>query len=444
MWCSLLLLSSLLLDPLTALSWNAPMVRFSPSPLLEQALGLASRRGWMVAQEDHAAVEYRFQPSVGMYKRVGEQHPQLPDWLDPIQPYEAVLDKKGWSFLQSGADDFYAYDIEAEVEPTPWQRLYADGLGPEGKLPLSSLGYSLELMTEEEVERAAQGLGAVAKGVLLEGRTEPKAWASEGFPREGEDRQGIYAGAIGGLPLFSCDARARSTSGWPSFSAVVSDEHVVYREDTSHGMTRTEVLDARSGCHIGHRFSEGSSDRFCINASALRFLPAEGELPPTSRPVASPRLPPSGALGGMLQAIHLEKGYLAGGCYHGMQVALDSLPGVWSTLAGHVGPIEAVEVAFDPGVLPYTKLLTCFMKMHNPQGGDKQGYDWGPKYQASVFCVSPAQEAAAKAVLAATAAELGQAGTIKTLLTRIGSSDFVPAEEEEQRYSTKKLTFSLS
>jgi peptide-methionine (R)-S-oxide reductase len=86
---------------------------------------------------------------------------------------------------------------------------------------------------------------------------------------------GVYTCAGCGANLFSSDTKFHSGSGWPSFWDVVDQGNVELREDTSHGMRRTEIRCAQCGGHLGHVFTDGPRDktglRYCINSAALEF-----------------------------------------------------------------------------------------------------------------------------------------------------------------------------
>lgn len=86
---------------------------------------------------------------------------------------------------------------------------------------------------------------------------------------------GVYTCAGCGANLFSSDTKFHSGSGWPSFWDVIDQGNVELREDTSHGMRRTEIRCAQCGGHLGHVFTDGPRDktglRYCINSAALEF-----------------------------------------------------------------------------------------------------------------------------------------------------------------------------
>jgi peptide-methionine (R)-S-oxide reductase len=90
------------------------------------------------------------------------------------------------------------------------------------------------------------------------------------------DTKGDYYCAVCGNHLFKSDAKFASTCGWPSFYEAISPTSVVYQEDHSHGMDRTEVLCGRCGSHLGHIFNDGpppTHKRFCMNSAVLEFEP---------------------------------------------------------------------------------------------------------------------------------------------------------------------------
>ena len=88
---------------------------------------------------------------------------------------------------------------------------------------------------------------------------------------------GVYRCAGCSAPLFDAATKFESGTGWPSFTDPMVADAVELRTDTSHGMTRTEVVCARCGGHLGHVFDDGpgtSGQRFCMNSCALDFDPA--------------------------------------------------------------------------------------------------------------------------------------------------------------------------
>ncbi len=87
---------------------------------------------------------------------------------------------------------------------------------------------------------------------------------------------GMFTCAACGQQLFNSDSKFESGTGWPSFDQALPGA-VNMLEDTSHGMSRTEVVCANCGSHLGHVFNDGpkktTGQRFCINGACLLHKP---------------------------------------------------------------------------------------------------------------------------------------------------------------------------
>lgn len=124
------------------------------------------------------------------------------------------------------------------------------------------------MKTDKELQQENLMLYRVAR----EGATEPPG-SSEYLHVEDD---GMFHCAVCNALLFSTDTKFDSGSGWPSFTDPVRESAVTLHEDSSHGMTRTEVRCATCDAHLGHVFPDGPKqadgkvcDRYCINGVSL-------------------------------------------------------------------------------------------------------------------------------------------------------------------------------
>ena len=90
------------------------------------------------------------------------------------------------------------------------------------------------------------------------------------------NEQGVFVCRRCEAPLYKSSDKFDSGCGWPSFDQAIKGS-VIYKEDLSFGMVRTEVMCAKCGGHLGHVFDDGPREttgkRYCTNSVSIKFVP---------------------------------------------------------------------------------------------------------------------------------------------------------------------------
>jgi len=181
---------------------------------------------------------------------------------------------------------------------------------------------------EEVIQIAKEKLTPFEQDVSLKGKSEKKftGKTTNGYSQDNMEK-GIYVGAISGAPIFQSTEKYDSGTGFPSFYAAVPGSVIERRDPQDYqnalvlgfggvpiGNVRTEIIDAKSGAHLGHVFKERIIDvfpaesyqkwnnidptifnaqrtfkRYSVNAAAMTFVPrpANSKGPPPI-PISSP------------------------------------------------------------------------------------------------------------------------------------------------------------
>ena len=149
----------------------------------------------------------------------------------------------------------------------------------------------------------------------------------------------------------------------------------------------------------------------------------------------------------------METATLGAGCFWGVELTLQQLPGVVETAVGYAGGAlesptykdvctdttghaEVVQVLFDPQQIRYEQVLDAFFSLHDPTQKNRQGPDWGTQYRSVIFYHSPEQQQAARAMIERLTQERRFAKSIATQV--VPAQTFWRAEEYHQKYLEKQ------
>lgn len=151
----------------------------------------------------------------------------------------------------------------------------------------------------------------------------------------------------------------------------------------------------------------------------------------------------------------MQTATFAGGCFWCTEAIFKRLKGVEGVVSGYsggkrenptyeqvstgaTGHAEAIQVEFDPEIIPYKKLLEIFFHLHDPTTLDRQGADIGTQYRSIIFYHNEDQKKEAHFVMS----EISSSGIYKDpIVTKIiPFENFYPAEKHHQNYYENNLS----
>ena len=141
----------------------------------------------------------------------------------------------------------------------------------------------------------------------------------------------------------------------------------------------------------------------------------------------------------------LQTATFADGCYWSMEAAFEKLNGPGKVMAGYAegisaagatGPVEAVQISYDPRLISYQELLDYYWRQIDPTDAGGSFYDRGSEYMSYIFYRDDSQKKSAEI----SKAELEKSDIFKKpVVTRIVKFDkFTPVQESEQDYYLKQ------
>lgn len=461
---------------------KATLVGYVPDDQRQDLELVLQSVGFELGQEEASTCCYQYVKASGMLKLVSSgRNVDAPNWIPVQTGMENVLVKNGWSFLDPDeSEPISAFDVDAANVEGQYRPRWGVAAGIGNEMKLSSLGYNVQRMTREEVVDLSSSLSDQARKVLLEGRTDPPHLrrTNNGFDfsaasiRDMQDApRGVFCCAIGNNPLFTTEDLApfvlSASDGWLTFTGAISNDHVELIHPDKYDMDqRTEVIDAKSGCHLGHFFDDG----YCINASALNYVEQSSVESPLEGPTswrlllrdsisndnAGQESPSIKVLKGTLDSsVRLEEIILGAGCFWHVESALRRLPGVVQTECGYAGGTflnptyrdvcggltnhaEVVKVTFDPVTCDETKLVDSWLSMHDPtnvRAHGKRAKGTG-QYRSCAFVFDDHTLEVAQKCIDACSIQLDK--ELSSVVMMSASEQFFTAEARHQRHDERR------
>merc|ERR1719285_844463 len=147
-----------------------------------------------------------------------------------------------------------------------------------------------------------------------------------------------------------------------------------------------------------------------------------------------------------------ELATFAAGCFWGVQLAFQRVPGVASTMVGYTagpkqhptynevcsgstGHTEAVQMLFNPDLVTYKELLMVLFDRMDPTTLNRQGNDRGTQYRSGIYYHSDEQKTIAQDFIKEAQAKYKD----KIVVEVKEASMFWPAEDYHQKYLEKAV-----
>ncbi len=169
----------------------------------------------------------------------------------------------------ANSDKLKGFNITTKLNATPTILFIKDG-----KEVFAHRGYLNKTEFYKALGKFELGVGSEAYNVAFNKGTDGMFCKKYDIFKNTPD--GVFVDKLSGEVLFDTRDRFNSHSGWLSFFKAVKGA-TIEKEDNSYGMHRMEVIAKTSGIHLGHVFDDapGGKQRFCINATVLKFIPRD-------------------------------------------------------------------------------------------------------------------------------------------------------------------------